>query len=204
MEYARKGEHLVHLRSEPPGVFKCDQYTYSGKSQVELEMHARREGQTSFICTADKCEKKFSRIHPFQRHLRAQSKDNKRHACKYCKKYRGANGFKRKYHLTQHIRNYHHIADHEDAIGPLIDRAFCPRESCASSRFGRNFWGPERVFEKSAEWIKHMRTIHQECGFPYPKAGCDRVNGKGYLGQADPRAHLRKVHSVSRRLEGDW
>jgi hypothetical protein len=54
----------------------------------------------------------------------------------------------------------------------------------------------KRAFSSSKEWIKHMRTVHDESEFSCPQAGCVRVNGKGYFRDYDLRAHLRKVHGT--------
>jgi len=57
------------------------------------------------------------------------------------------------------------------------------------------------AFASSAEWIKHMRTVHDESIFSCLHPGCDRVNGRGYFRNADIRSHVRKVHGTDVFLE---
>ncbi|KAI4938755.1 uncharacterized protein J4E92_000036 [Alternaria infectoria] len=141
------------------------------------------------------CEKQFSRLDTYQRHQRTHREDSKRFPCKYCKKYRGKNGFKRKDHLTQHVRNYHHIGE-GDQVCKLDDRKWCPKKECPESRPASVDDWQQGAFATSKEWVKHMRTVHDESGFSCPQAGCDRINGKGYFRPADLRIHLRKAHGT--------
>lgn len=191
-----------HLQESHVKIFACDECAYVGKSQYEVQLHASRQGHTAFACTHDDCEKKFSRLDTYQRHQRTHREDAKRFPCKYCRKYRGSKGFKRRDHLTQHVRNYHHI-DQDKPIETIHERRWCPKEECPESRPTFTTYNSPGAFASSKEWIKHMRTVHDDSGFPCPRPGCDRVNGKGYFRKADLRAHLRKVHGTDGALSDD-
>ncbi|EUC34656.1 hypothetical protein COCCADRAFT_61878, partial [Bipolaris zeicola 26-R-13] len=125
---------------------------------------------------------------------RKHQDDAKRFPCKYCKKYRGSNGFKRRDHLTQHVRSYHHIGENDGDKYGTYGSYWCPKIECIhhkESPYGFGNWG---AFSALAEYIKHMRNVHDESDFPCPQPGCDRVDSKGYFRKADLRNHLRKVH----------
>jgi len=190
----------THLQAVHQDIFTCDECMYVGKNQFEVGLHASNTGHASFICKHDGCEKKFSRLDTYQRHQRTHREDAKRFPCKYCRKYRGKNAFKRKDHLTQHVRNYHHIGEGEQ-IGHMDDRKWCPKARCTESKPATVSWRAPGVFASSKEWVKHMRTVHDESGFSCPQHGCDRINGNGYFRPADLRAHLRKVHGTDGSLD---
>jgi hypothetical protein len=208
--FTRSRDYQPHLRAVHQDVFTCDECMYVGKSQYEVALHASNTGHASFSCNHDGCGKRFSRLDTYQRHERTHREDAKRFPCRYCKKYRGPKGFKRKDHLTQHIRNYHHIGEDEE-VGKMFDRKWCPKQECTDSKpDSMPHWdrGGKGTFASSKEWIKHIRTVHDESEFSCPQPGCDRVNGKGYFCQNDLRAHLRKVHgtdgSFDMSLRNDW
>ncbi|EUC51009.1 hypothetical protein COCMIDRAFT_62707, partial [Bipolaris oryzae ATCC 44560] len=119
---------------------------------------------------------------------REHQDDAPRFPCRYCRKYRGSKGFKRRDHLIQHVRNYHHIGENDRDENWSYGRYWCRNLGCAHKA------GKDGIFSTSREYIKHMRTIHDESEFPCPQPGCDRVNSKGYFRKADLRTHLRKVH----------
>jgi len=183
------------MEAEHHDAFVCDECMYVGMSHYEVGLHASDTGHASFICKHDGCEKKFARLDTYQRHQRTHREDAKRFPCKYCKKYRGKNGFKRKDHLTQHVRNYHHIGEGKQILYSN-GHQWCPKKECTDSKPATvPFWF-QGVFTSSKEWVNHMRTVHDESELSCPQAGCDRVNGKGYFRPADLRIHLRKAHGT--------
>jgi hypothetical protein len=188
----KKKDWREHMRSAHGSLFECDECSYMGKSQYELALHASSSGHASFACEHEDCEGKFARVDTYYRHAKTHKEDAKRYPCKYCKKYRGENGFKRKDHLTQHIRNYHHI-DEGNVKGGLAERKWCPKIDCPYSALPPY----DAQFQNSAQWVKHMRTVHNESTFPCPRPGCDRIEGKGYYRKGDLRNHLRKVHGIN-------
>ena len=182
------------MKAEHHDAFTCDECMYVGSSQYELGLHASNTGHASFICNYDGCEKKFSRLDTYQRHQRTHRHDAKRFPCKYCKTYRGKSAFKRKDHLTQHVRNYHHIGEGDHVA--KWNRKWCQKKECTESRPDPMSLPGPGVFTSSKEWVKHMRTVHDESIFSCPQHGCDRINGNGYFRPADLRTHLRKVHGT--------
>jgi len=194
-QYTSQSAYKDHMRAMHQDVLTCDECMYAGKSQYEIALHASSTGHASFICKHDGCEKKFARLDTYQRHQRTHREDAKRFPCKYCRKYRGKNGFKRKDHLTQHVRIYHHIGEGEQ-IGHKFDRKWCPKEECSQSKPAFMSFRDQGAFTSSDGWIKHMRTVHDESEWSCPQHGCDRVNGNGYFRPADLRTHLRKVHNT--------
>ncbi|KAH8641695.1 hypothetical protein IG631_04636 [Alternaria alternata] len=190
---AEDGKH--HMQTMHHGMTSCDQCQEVFMSTWNLEFHASNLGHTAFICKQEDCEKGFTRVDTYSRHQRSHQKDARRFPCKYCRKYRGKNGFKRKDHLTQHVRNYHHIG--EDSTSSMHWCTWCPKSDCTKSEpAGVARYSAESVFSSSKQWISHMRTEHDECEYSCPQPGCDRVKGKGYFRAADLRTHLRKVHGT--------
>jgi uncharacterized Zn-finger protein len=177
--FIRLQDYQTHLRAIHQDVFTCDECMFVGKSQYEVGLHASSIGHASFSCNQDGCGKRFRRLDTYQRHERTHREDAKRFPCRYCKKYRGPEGFKRKDHLTQHIRNYHHIYE-DGKVGTWYTRMWCPKRECTDSRPHSVFSGDptKRAFSSSKEWVKHMRTVHDESEFSCPQPGCDRVKAK--------------------------
>ncbi|CAN9226618.1 unnamed protein product [Alternaria alternata] len=190
---AQDGKH--HMQTMHQGITSCDQCQEVFMSAWSLDQHTFDSGHTAFICEQEDCEKGFTRLDTYSRHKRSHQKDARRFPCKYCKKYRGNNGFKRSDHLTQHIRNYHHIEDEKNKENRLYDRKWCPKEGCIKSAGAQRF-SAGNAFPSSKEWINHMRTDHDESEYSCPQPGCDRINGKGYFRSTDLRVHLRKVHGT--------
>jgi hypothetical protein len=192
-----------HMELAHTDAWICDQCPYVGKSQHDLELHARNTGHTSFACKHEGCRKKFTRPDTYQRHCRtAHNNSTKRFPCKHCKKYQGSRGFKRQDHLTQHLRNYHHIGE-DDVQGLHYGRRWCPKQGCPKAKPPSVFLHQPVAFASSKEGIEHMRKVHNHSNFHCPQPGCDRVNGKGYFRKADLRTHLRKVHGTDGTLEDD-
>jgi len=184
-----------HLKTFHPNVYECQQCNVSFASQLLLEEHASQSGHASFICDHQDCGKTFSRLDTYQRHQKVHQEEAERFSCKYCKKYRGANGFKRKDHLTQHIRGYHHIGE-DEALN--FSRGYsCKEKGCSEYRELNNKWDASHAFTKRPDYVKHMRTVHDTSEYPCPEPGCERVGGKGYFRVADLRAHLKKVHDIT-------
>jgi uncharacterized Zn-finger protein len=185
---------------------QCDQRSHWSKTYHELELHASATGHVSFACKHPNCRRRFSRHDTYQRHLRSHGQSAKRLSCSYCKKYRGSNGFQRKDHLTQHIRNYHHIGEDEVwrvSLDKSYDREWCPKAGCSEAKPLSVIWGNPAVFASSTDYVEHMRKVHNDSDFHCPQPGCDRINGKGYFRKPDLRAHVRKVHDTDGTLETD-
>ena len=178
-------DYRHHLNISHPEVYKCQQCAVFFRTQYLLEDHASTTGHASFICGHGDCNKMFARLDTCQRHQMSHREDAKRFPCKYCRKYRGSNGFKRKDHLTQHLRGYHHIGKEDTERGLYTYKTSCSYEGCDADVWLR------------ADYVKHMRTVHSASDFPCTEAGCDRVAAKGYFRKADLRIHLKKVHEIT-------
>ncbi|KAF4613434.1 hypothetical protein G7Y89_g15452 [Cudoniella acicularis] len=101
--------------------------------------------------------------------------------------YRGKNGFKRKDHLRQHIRNYHHIKDvriNEDEP----DSYDCPFEGC--DRVGVNGFSDKKLMKL------HLKKDHIS-PFQCPQPGCNRIGTNGWQRQIDMLKHMKKAHATS-------
>lgn len=192
----------AHQQRNHSNRFSCDQCLHSFRAIAEVEGHAWRTRHLSFACKQDGCESKFSQWVSYRRHLRKHQDDAKRFPCKYCRKYRGKNGFTRRDHLTQHIRNYHHIQSDETTRALEYNRRFCPRDECSESMPRPARWDAQPKFASSAAWMKHMRTVHEASEYSCPQPGCDRIGGMGYFRGADLSTHLRKAHGTDGSLEG--
>jgi len=144
----------------------------------------------------------FSRIDVLNRHLRSLSTEEPPYPCRYCKRHRGPDGFKRRDHLLQHIRNYHHHEqDAANTISPLkYYFPTCPRRDCPHYRdesfpkLPRSAQEQNKPFNSQAAYTKHMRDEHNQCTFPCDVAGCDRVGRRGYFREKDLLKHRKNQH----------
>ena len=193
-----------HMRTAHAELRSCSECGAAFSAKYELSEHAEETGHAAFICEQPNCGSAFSRYDTYERHLKIHEDDVKRYACPHCKKHRGVNGFKRKDHLTQHLRNYHHIGEDEARSSPYgIGGKSCPHKDCSE-------WRPvsslvkNNAFQKVSEYTKHMKKVHDESPFPCPEPGCDRIGGKGYFRRRDLFRHQKKEHSMNAgREEGE-
>ena len=200
-------EHLQHLKLHGYTCYKCGQ---SFTSHWNLNTHAEGTDHESYHCS--ECDARFSRVDVLKRHKIQHSPPPKKYSCTHCKKWRAPNGFARKDHLTQHQRNYHHIDKIESSTesGYMWRRseslAFftcCTHEGCPlfkpiSAQSSRR---SEALFASRGEYTKHMRQEHDETPFPCTKAGCKRVNGKGFFRKRDLMKHMKREHDISEEAE---
>ena len=188
-----------HMRIVHPECSECGAAFSSGN---KLSEHSEETGHAAFICEQLDCDSAFSRYDTYERHLKIHEDNVKRYACPHCKKHRGVNGFKRKDHLTQHLRNYHHIGEDEVA-SDFLRKKSCPHHDCPEWR-PANLWPKNEAFQKISDYTKHMKKVHDESPFPCPVPGCDRIGGKGYFRRRDLFRHQKKEHSINAgREEGE-
>ncbi|KIW03452.1 uncharacterized protein PV09_05222 [Verruconis gallopava] len=175
----------------------CQECGLSCSSISDLDHHVGGSGHTCYVCPYDGCSKVYSAHTSLLRHVKTQHEDLPGFPCIYCKKYRGKDAFKRKDHLAQHLRNYHHIGEKESGA-----RLSCPHDGCDKFRadafktFG-NTWSPRWNFHHTMtrkEFMAHMRKVHSESPFQCSVAGCNRRGGKGYFRFRDLDKHRRKDH----------
>ena len=175
----------------------------------ELNKHQRENhvadlehgySDSNLVC---KCGEVFSRSDVLDRHLNGYVLETGKYPCLYCKRHRGEQSFKRKDHLTQHLRGYHHINNDEKSSLDGIDPLVCPHFGCPQHRgpaFFKLSWEDREAampFKSKTRYTEHMRKIHNESPFPCDISGCSRVDGKGYFRAADLIKHRKKEHPES-------
>ncbi|KAH7357105.1 hypothetical protein BKA65DRAFT_221174 [Rhexocercosporidium sp. MPI-PUGE-AT-0058] len=184
----------------------CIECGLATSSKADLLRHAKELQHQPYACL---CGSSFSRTDVLNRHLEKYDTDDPKHPCKYCKRHRGANGFRRLDHLMQHIRNYHHHElDHDPSNGPDKSRLkynfpTCPHSGCSDFRDALFKQQPRKVqqagkpFASQAAFTKHMRDVHNESTFPCNVAGCERVGRRGYFREKDLLKHRRDQHPAA-------
>jgi hypothetical protein len=193
-----------HGRAKTATPFECFACKTAFQSKADLLRHGKELQHQPYAC---ECGAVFSRIDVLNRHLESFGTDDPKYPCKYCKRHRGAEGFRRLDHLNQHIRNYHH---HEIDDEPTEEKArssrlkyyfpICPHLGCPQYRDGSFKELPHRIqaqqkpFESQSAYTKHMREVHNECTFPCDVPGCDRVGRRGYFREKDLLKHRRDQH----------
>ena len=193
----RVGARTGHGRIRPVDDLVCDECSRQFGSMTPLQMHAATTLHSPYICV---CGKKFSRLADLERHWEQypETRISPRFPCTYCKNHRGDKAFGRKDHLTQHIRNYHHIGVDDQYSSTLYYLLVCPHIGCPEYRDAhwrtvatRNTTMP---FTTRAAYMKHMRQVHNESPFPCGVPGCPRIAGKGYFRKTDMLRHRKKEH----------
>jgi len=180
---------INHFKWHHPEVkYSCAQCGSGFYSQKNLDQHGEATMHAAYKCRYPECASESTRIGDLHRHQLKHKRIVPRHPCPHCRKYRGNNGFKRKDHLRQHIRNYHHID--ADAQDPNADGSVghsCPFEGC--DKTGLNGFETEKLMKV------HLKKEHPS---PYQCSyrGCDRVGTKGWMRERDMIKHMKKVHDV--------
>ena len=175
----------------------CSQCNEVFRSVGRLECHASHEQHTPYMC---KCGQRFSRSDVLDRHLSQFVLEARKYPCDYCKRHKGESAFRRKDHLTQHLRGYHHIDVGKEAEAERSILLACAHPSCPQHRgpaFFRSTLQDKqatRPFKNSSEYHKHMRKIHDETEYPCDISNCSRVGGKGYFREMDLIKHRKKEH----------
>lgn len=156
--YDTPQDYKDHMKTVHLDAFTCDQCMYVGESQYAIALHASYTGHASLVCKHGSCEKTYSRLDTLQRHQRAHQDDARRFPCTWCKKHQGKNGFKRKDHLTQHLRNYHHIGE-DERVEKLVNRNYpCPQPGCDRTN--------DKAYIRKHDLRAHLRKIHGTIDFP--------------------------------------
>ena len=194
---------LGHSRLYTPTPYDCVECGHRSSSKANLLRHAKELQHQPYAC---ECGSSFSRLDVLNRHLEKFDPEEPKHPCRYCKRHRGPNGFRRLDHLMQHIRNYHH---HEVDIeqGDEMDNSrikykvpICPHPDCPEFRNEtfkqqlRQVQQANKPFASQSAFTKHMRDEHNECTFPCDVAGCERVGRRGYFREKDLLKHRRTQH----------
>ncbi|CAG8972204.1 hypothetical protein HYALB_00010983 [Hymenoscyphus albidus] len=158
-------------------------------SLPNIAKHLKEHHPNSSQYTCAKCERGFKNDQDLSNHCRTTDhagSDLRRHQlihkkrkltfpCTHCPTYRGSNGFKRKDHLIQHMRNYHRMEDYASVRGRC---AIC--------------W----VFKytSSSGLTDHMLDAHHSSTYVCYKPDCDRVGMNGFENKKDLNSHLKNDH----------
>lgn len=177
---------LDHVELRHKDTYLCQQCHELFTTSISLNAHWTENRHYLLGCRYDDCDRIFAFTDGLERHEKKHQDDARRYPCKYCKKYRGSNGFSRKDHLTQHVRKYHHIGEDEAKSYNIHYSTSCKHAACVHVGKLRN-----------ADYIKHMRTVHNESRYECTQPNCDRIGGKGYFRTSDLRLHMKKVHSIT-------
>ncbi|KAH0545452.1 hypothetical protein FGG08_000453 [Glutinoglossum americanum] len=185
---------VIGSESAPAGN-PLSQISPSQAAFVPQGYHGRRTGHMPYRCQFKECKSTFSRADVMKRHQGQHYDNAPRYSCHYCQRHTGINGFKRKDHLQQHIRNYHHK---EPPVTRTPERSYlaCIKAGCTEYRERQRVWyrDPDMPFSRESERTEHMRKVHNESPFPCDTAGCDRVDGKGFFRESDLQKHKKKTH----------
>jgi hypothetical protein len=214
--HERRPHTAGHGRIATETPFDCFECSAPLHSKAALRRHAKEMQHQPYAC---ECGSQFSRLDVLNRHLESFDTREPEFPCKYCKLHRGADGFRRKDHLMQHIRNYHHHEidvnfDTNDGSGssPRLKYSFpvCSHEGChqyrtdAFKNLPRSVQEADKPFASQAAYTKHMREEHNETAFPCDIQGCSRIGRRGYSREKDLIKHRREhadapVYVVSAR-----
>lgn len=193
-----------HERVQSAHPNTCMECLESFKDPIVLFVHYKRESHTPFMC---KCRKRFTRLDVLVRHVRTNKAEAQKYACPHCKSCPGGKSFKRKDHLTQHIRGYHHIViDKYHHMDEYFD-FLCPHPDCLQYRqpdfadLALDIRRKIKPFGSFKEFTQHMRTVHDDAPYPCDVRGCLRVRGKGYIRRLDLIKHRKREHPEAPKFE---
>jgi hypothetical protein len=177
---------------------ECSDCNAVFQTSWELRYHARDYNHGVFRCSFAECDSTFTRESDLVRHeLQHDAIELPKFPCPHCSRHRGSNGFKRKDHLTQHLRNYHNM-ELEAVAGYGLVYA-CTHQGCPESRPLTESWVLRNEnhgypFKTKAEQTKHLKEVHDESIFPCPEPYCDKVGGQGYMRKSDLTKHIKVKH----------
>lgn len=198
------GNSADHESIQPAKSNACLQCNQSFRSTTELGHHARQSQHAAFKC---KCGTTFQGIYDLKRHQDRYQPGTPAYPCLYCSRHRGESGFRRKDHLTQHIRNYHHITS-DNSEDEYRQKKKEPSLVCPYPHSGQlnnrglgsssaseisNSEGRQN-FTTKKQLIQHMRIAHNESPFECKVENCDRIGSRGYVREGDLRNHYAKAH----------
>jgi len=207
--HERRPHTSGHGRLATSTLFDCVQCNASFRSKSDLLRHAKEQQHQPYACD---CGAAFSRLDVLNRHLDSFGTDDPEYPCGYCRRHRGAEGFRRKDHLMQHIRNYHHheidVANEGNAAAsssistsrlkytfPVCSHPECPQyRSEAFKQLPRSAQEQDKPFASQSAYTKHMREEHNECTFPCDVEGCTRIGRRGYFREKDLIKHRADQH----------
>lgn len=200
----QKRPHIAgHGRLDTLTPYDCVECGHSSTSKAELLRHAKELQHQPYAC---ECGSSFSRLDVLNRHLEKFDLEDPKYPCKYCRRHRGPNGFRRLDHLRQHVRSYHHhevdsdSRDDTDSSRLVNHFPTCHHPDCPGYRDdtfkqqSRKDQEASKPFDTQSAFTKHMRDTHNECTFPCDVAGCERIGRRGYFREKDLLKHRRTAH----------
>jgi hypothetical protein len=174
------------------------------QSKRHANEHADKSGHAPYQCGAPDCDSQFTREDSLRRHMTLHEDRVLRYPCPHCKKYKGINGFKRKDHLMQHMRGYHHIEDRGRRISSpwsldLVSECLaCDRKIYSFDSVGYFYAHAEDEAHKDSARESLSRGLS---AFHYFKAcyfeGCPKCAKDSFKTQSEYTTHLKKDHGTS-------
>ncbi|KAI1213746.1 uncharacterized protein F4807DRAFT_456293 [Annulohypoxylon truncatum] len=95
--------HPLHARF--PGL-ACTDCSKTFETNNGLRKHGEQQGHSPYGCI---CGAKYTRLDALNRHITDKSPNAPKYPCEYCYDRQGDNGFARRDHLIQHLKNFHRI-----------------------------------------------------------------------------------------------
>lgn len=200
----------AHGRTTSGIALQCDECSTHFSTKASLYHHSQTSNHSPHFCF---CGKGYSRIDVLDRHIQSLNYVSTTFPCPHCKKHRGIKAFRRRDHLTQHLKGYHHMditSDSEDddlsqkskkTIRRKKEKFLrCPHKDCSSSKlvvFDNSVENPEAPFHTQSQLTQHLREIHDECLFPCREDRCPRVGGRGFFRKRDLLKHMKEYHGPS-------
>ncbi|KAF8851006.1 hypothetical protein BDZ45DRAFT_679450 [Acephala macrosclerotiorum] len=141
------------------------------------------ECRESFASNAKMIQYTSKHLHqPFGCECESLGTDIPKYPCTYCKRHRGLNGFRRRDHLLQHVRNYHLERDVDGyrkvfLVCPHSDYSFHRDQALMNSTNA----GTNKPFPSQSEYTKHMREEYNGSTFPCAVPGYNRIGKCGYF-----------------------
>ncbi|KAI0202539.1 hypothetical protein F4808DRAFT_65576 [Astrocystis sublimbata] len=137
------------------------------RNDATLRKHGADEGHTPYGCV---CGSTFCRLDALERHINSKNKVIKVQ-CSLCQEGEASRAFHRLDHLSQHLRNFHRIAE-----GKIPDEFAVSSEQDSAAENG----------------LPRTQLLPS---FPCPVLGCDKIGEQAYCRQQDLDEHIFFVHS---------
>ncbi|KAI9643000.1 hypothetical protein NHQ30_008734 [Ciborinia camelliae] len=196
-----------HNRIHSGHPYRCIECEKDFGYKANLLRHSQEKQHKPYGCS---CGTLFSRIDVLNRHLKSFDTGIPQYPCTFCKRHRGADGFRRKDHLSQHLKQYHHheidtptgtkngaltSASRLKIIFPVCTHLDCQQyRGPEFQQLPRLTKEAQKPFRSQSEFTKHMREEHNECIFPCDILGCSRVGRRGYFREKDLIKHRQQEH----------
>jgi hypothetical protein len=85
---------------------RCNEYKSTFSTKTALSQHSKQSNHSPHMCL---CAKTLSHINILERHVQPTRLPEISFPYPHFKKYRGSKALRRRDHLTQHLRRYHHM-----------------------------------------------------------------------------------------------